>query len=717
MNLGFYIKRLYSENERNKMHLTLFKSISWLIAVVFIFISAPLYSQVSDTIQIDQQTEQIIENISETNDGADIDYSEITEELAFYLENPINLNAADPDVLKRVLLLNDFQIYKLKAYISIAGELATLYELNNIEGFDLETIFKMMPYVSVKPSISAYHINFKDVLKYGRNQLFLRYVQVLEEQKGYSPASDSLMNVNPNARYLGGPQKIYAKYAFNYRNKIRFGITAEKDPGEEFFAGTQKNGFDFYSAHLFIKDFGIFKAIAIGDYHLQFGQGLALWTGLGMGKSSNTSSLQKNPIGVKPFTSADENNFMRGVATTIGYKKLRLSLFYSIMNKDANLGDTLTAEENFITSIQITGFHRTPGELADKHALKEELYGAHLNYKTENFKLGGTFVRSTYNLDLSKDLVAYNQYEFVGKHNQNVSLDYSWLYHSTSVFGEVAMSENGGMAAITGISLRPDPLMNLSLVHRYYQRDYQGIRAAAFGESSKNANEHALYLGTNIILNSRVTIDAYTDVFTFPWLKYRVDAPSSGTEYMVQVNFTPTRTTQMYVRYRQTDKVINFTDDILLNRVVGTQKSSFRYHISYKPLRNLSMKNRLEIATFKTGTNGVDFGYLAYQDASYAFSKIPFTLSGRFAVFNTDSYDARLYAFESDVLYAYSIPAYYYQGTRAYLLLKYSIFKNLDFWFRISQTWYSDKDVISSGLEEILGKTKTDIHAQIRLKF
>ncbi len=680
-----------------------------------LFFSSTALAQVNDSIPVDQQTEQLIEDISEANDGADIDYSEITEELSFYLENPLNLNTADPDILKRVFLLNDFQVYKLKAYISTTGELVTLYELNNIEGYDLETIYRILPYVTVAPSLSPYAINLKDVFKYGRHQLFVRYTQVLEEQKGYSAASDSLLAANPNARYLGGPQKIYTKYGFNYRNKIRFGITAEKDPGEEFFAGTQKNGFDFYSAHLFLKDFGIVKALALGDYQLQFGQGLAIWNGLSMGKT--VGNLQKNPVGLKPFTSSDENNFMRGAATTLGYKNFKLTMFYSYHYIDGNLGDTLSSEESYITSIQETGYHRTAAEVQDKHAISEQLYGAHLDYKTEHFRLGGTFANSDYGMDLNKNLVPYNQYEFVGKHNQNMSFDYSWMYHGTSFFGEAAMSSNGGWAMINGASLHPDPLVNISLVHRYYQRDYQPIQGTAFGENSKNANEHALYLGTNIILNSKITLDAYADMFSFPWLRYRVDAPSSGTEYLVQLNYTPSRNTQMYVRYRETNKSINLTDDVLLNRVVGTEKSSFRYHISYKPIRNLTLKNRLEIATFKTGDKGVDFGYLAYQDAGYSFSKIPLTVSGRFAVFNTDSYDARLYAFESDVLYAYSIPAYYYKGTRTYLLLKYSISRNIDCWFRISQTWYADEDTISSGLDEISGHNKTDIHAQIRLKF
>jgi len=88
----------------------------------------------------------------------------------------------------------------------------------------------------------------------------------------------------------------------------------------------------------------------------------------------------------------------------------------------------------------------------------------------------------------------------------------------------------------------------------------------------------------------------------------------------------------------------------------------------------------------------------------------------RFAVFDTDTYNARIYAYESDMLYNFSIPAYYSQGTRFYLNLKYSVTKYLDFWIRYSQSYYSDLDVISSGLSEIQGNTKSEIKAQIRIR-
>ena len=89
----------------------------------------------------------------------------------------------------------------------------------------------------------------------------------------------------------------------------------------------------------------------------------------------------------------------------------------------------------------------------------------------------------------------------------------------------------------------------------------------------------------------------------------------------------------------------------------------------------------------------------------------------RFAVFDTDSYNARIYAYESDILYAFSIPAYYSKGTRTYFNLKYTVGKFMDIWLRYSQSYYSDLDVISSGLNQINGNTKSEIKIQVRIKF
>jgi hypothetical protein len=41
----------------------------------------------------------------------------------------------------------------------------------------------------------------------------------------------------------------------------------------------------------------------------------------------------------------------------------------------------------------------------------------------------------------------------------------------------------------------------------------------------------------------------------------------------------------------------------------------------------------------------------------------------------------------------------------------------MTFWLHYAQTYYNNRDVIGSGLEEIEGNTRSEITAQIRMKF
>jgi len=144
------------------------------------------------------------------------------------------------------------------------------------------------------------------------------------------------------------------RYRFSNGTKFSAGITGEKDAGEEFFTGSNKDGFDFYSGHVFYKNSGFIKRVALGDYHAKFGQGLVTWSGFAFGKSADVTSIKRPTVGLKANTSADENLFLRGAAVTFGPKKLDITVFYSRKLIDGNLSDldTLNQEEVFFTSIQ-----------------------------------------------------------------------------------------------------------------------------------------------------------------------------------------------------------------------------------------------------------------------------------------------------------------------------------------------------------------------------
>ncbi|MBC8487728.1 MAG: helix-hairpin-helix domain-containing protein [Bacteroidetes bacterium] len=672
-----------------------------------------------------------IENIAESTETI-LDYTELIEDLKYYREHPLNLNYATEEDLRKLIFLNNIQIFNLLAYRETYGNFITIYELQGVDGFDYETIQKILPYVKVgreKPKVS---ISLKKIAKYMRNDVFIRYQRIIQEQKGYSAIDDSLLYENPNSRYMGSPDKIYFRYGFNYFNRIRFGITAEKDAGEVFLknnvndsirnlVGTKlKNGFDFYSIHFSLKDIGHLKALTIGDYQLQFGQGLTLWSGLAFGKSSDAIDIKKFAVGVKPYTSTDENGFFRGIASTIGIKNFDISAFYSSHKIDANLGeiDTLTDETPYITSLQESGLHRTPNELLYKKAVNLMVFGGNVTYKNKRLKLGLTAYKSKLEKELLKDFFPYNQFNFNGTEIIDAGIDYSYLFNKLNIFGEVSVSQNGGWAQLHGFTANPHPRLFLTVLYRNYQKNYYNFFSNAFAEGSYNHNEKGFYTGIRLNLHSKWILTAYIDNFSFPWLKYRVDAPSRGNEFLVQTDYSLSKNVFMYFRFRQKNKQINYpNEEQFIESIVNTRKNYFRFHIEYSISPSVVMKNRLEYVIFKEGNFNKGTGYLIYHDIAWKPPSGKLSVIFRYSLFDTDSYDERIYAYENDVLYAFSVPAYYYKGSRGYILLKYQLTRKINFWLRFAHTYINNRQTFGTALDEINGNTKSEVKVQLRIKF
>ncbi len=661
--------------------------------------------------------EEKIETIAESTD-ADLDYSELIESLQHFKENPININTASSDELHKLTLLNNNQIENLINYIANFGQLKTVYELMTIDGFNYDIIFKILPFIVVEDIKTKTSYKVTDILKYGRQKLLLRYEDVPEMQLGYSPIADSVLAKSPNQRYLGSSPKLLMKYSFAYSDKIKLGVTASKDAGEEFFKGSQKNGFDFYSAYFEIKNFGIIKSLIIGDYKLQFGQGLTLNTGISFGKTPDAANIRRNTNSISPNSSTNAGSFMRGVATTLSIQHIDVSLFFSTKKIDANITatDTLTQEALYVSSLQQTGYHRTPGEIADKNAINELMYGYHINYKNKNLRIGTTAYSIQYSADINRTILPYNQFEFMGKANANMGIDYTYHLTGITFFGEAAISTNGHYAYLSGLQANLDNLLSFSCIYRDYQKDYQNLKSNAFGESSLNANEKGIYLGVNTNITSKITISAYCDYYKFPWLKYRVDQPSNGTEYLVKATYIPSSKTNIYFLYKVKNATINSSEATISNYTDNTSHNTYKLNITYIVHSNISLKNQVEIVNYKAGELYNHNGFLLCEDISYHFIKIPLVISVRYAIFDTYSYYERIYSYESDVLYGFSIPSYYYKGNRFCMLIKYKINKNIDSWIKYAVTFYSGQTSIGTALDMIQGDTKSNIKIQFIIK-
>ena len=88
----------------------------------------------------------------------------------------------------------------------------------------------------------------------------------------------------------------------------------------------------------------------------------------------------------------------------------------------------------------------------------------------------------------------------------------------------------------------------------------------------------------------------------------------------------------------------------------------------------------------------------------------------RLAYFDTDSYNARIYAYENNVLYGYSFPAYYNRGFRSYLNLNWKPYPLITFYLKAGITYYPDKSTLSSSLTQVNDNKLFDLTLQIRIK-
>lgn len=687
---------------------------SLLLAFILVLFPLVLTAQQKEDI-----IQQRIEFISEQLEDESVDLTDVVAQLNYYYDHPLNLNSADRDELEALGLLTDIQISDLLLHIKLFGKFISIYELQSLTYWDLETIFMVLPFVRVDDKLDQVHVSLKEMLKYGKFEAFMRYQRIVEDKAGYEQVSDSILQ-NSNSYYYGNADRYYSRLRFSYRTNFSVGVTAEKDPGEMFFRGAQSQGFDFYSAHAFYKGGKYMQAVAIGDYQIQIGQGLNLWSGYAFNKTADATNVKRSAQPIRPYTSVDETRFLRGAAVDLGLGDFSLLLFGSYKGVDATLtaSDTLAAEDFEASSINLSGLHRTNSEIDRKDALKEIIGGANFRFQRSAFNAGISAVYQGYDRPFIRDTMPYNMYDFRGKSTVGLSADYSWTYRNFNFFGEVAnVTHSSAFANVHGVLIALDKFVSMSLVYRNYDRAYSTFYNAGFREGSRTQNEKGLYAGLKAQLTKSFFVSGYLDAFKFPWLRYQTDAPSDGHELLIQPTYRPNRNLEIYVRYREQQKARNSRDqDNTITEIEDVRQRNYRINFSYKVSDAFQIKSRIEYVTLERPSSEDEKGMIFTQDILFKPKSSPVDIALRYALFDTDSYDTRIYSYENNALYVFAVPAYYYRGSRAYVLLRYTFLRKCDLWFRYAVNIYANRDSLGSGAEEITGNKRSEITLQLRIK-
>lgn len=651
----------------------------------------------------------------------DLDYESIYEVLFQLYLNPIDLNRADSEILQATYILNPSQISSLISYRNDFGPLLSLYELQAVPDFDFATIENLLPFVTLGDSGLRSKKFWERVKEEEQAYLLFRHQRTWESRRGFTP-SDTSANGTISSRYLGDPNNVYLRFRIQHARDFSMGITLDKDAGEQFTwdVKTARYGFNFFSFHFTRYFVGKWKTIALGDFQASFGQGLVFGAGYTLGKGAETvPTVRRSSIGILPYTAAMEFGFFRGIGATRQFKNWQVSVITSHAARDGRISvstDSLDTEENIISTINQSGLHRTPSELSTKNQFQETNLGANVQYShpSGRFQFGGNSLFSRFDRPWIRSAQLYNQFEFAGQSNLVSSLYFNYNWKNFFLFGESARSQSGGTGTVLGFVSSLSKTVDISLLWRKYDRNFHSFYASGFAENTRPINEQGVYLGIQVRPQKRWRINAYYDFFKFPWLRYRVYAPSKGYEWLARISYQPTKNLVAFIQIREEQKDRNLSDsgEPALPYLVKPVKKlngllSLETHLS----KNLFLRSRILLSQVKIEEE-VTHGFMVLQDVQYGQDK--WRLTGRVALFDAETYDNRLYAFENNVLWTFSIPAFSGQGMRYYLLGQYQITPKLTAYLRFSRTTYTDREVISSGLQTIEGPHQTDTALMLR---
>jgi hypothetical protein len=616
-----------------------------LLLIPIFLLSTKIFCQ---EINLPETIIQIGEELAadESDPEAAATYIEKLYELAEY---PVEVNSTNEDEISRLFFLSDFQVKALADYAHASGRIITVYEIAGIPGFDKETAEMMMPFITLgfKGKTVPDSVNWKNST-----------IMNLSLRSGLDDSS-----------YLGSGWKVLTKYKF-ISGGFSGGFTTEKDPGEKYLTGSPPLP-DFLSANLAYKGGGLLRKLIIGDYSAHFGQGTNINTGIRRGLTLSAPGYMSASNEIKPYTSTDENNFFRGIAGELSYKNLDLILFYSKNYSDATLGSLSGNSKEIIETLYMAGIHNKSSLLSKKDAISELVLGGNLTYNFKNLRIGVSFSQNSFSFPV-KPLSRSPEdiFDFEGRRNNAYTVFYNSLIKRILLYGELSLNNSHRSAFVQGLSFRPSDRLAVNFLFRSYDAGYFSIHAKGPGSGSATSNERGILGNFTFEAARHLFISGGSDIHYFSWLKYRCSSPSWGLRQEIRVRFLPTAKVTSEISYSHRLSMADDTETTGIPELKQVITRSIKASARYSIFDNFSTGTRID---YKIVDPSGSRGMLILQEFNYRFRSFPLTLWFRYCMFNTGDWDSRIYTFENDLLYSYSIPALSGVGSRSYIMVKWEI--------------------------------------------
>jgi hypothetical protein len=296
-------------------------------------------------------------------------------------------------------------------------------------------------------------------------------------------------------------------------------------------------------------------------------------------------------------------------------------------------------------------------------------------------------------------------YRFEGNRNSTLSAYYKAVLGKIVIYGEVSANPDKRLAYIQGLSFRPADRLNINLLYRNYDPGFTSFHGTGPFSSSAGDNVRGIFGNFTFEAARHLFISAGCDLRYYPWVKYRCSAPSMAKSREVRIKYLLSEKIAFEAVYNYRFTMLNSQETYGTEKQENVVNNTFKGTINYLLSENLTVGMRLD---YKIAGPAGGRGWLLLEDLKYRFGEIPVSIWFRYCIFKTDDWDSRLYAYENDLLYSFSIPALSGEGSRSYLMVSFKARKFID--LRIK---YAVTDLIS--IHE--SKSNEELRIQAKLWF
>ena len=612
------------------------------------------------------EVEQLIDGSLEDEDAEASDLERIAETRAYYRKRQLDLNEASAEALDALNLLSPAQVDAILERRRVAGDYIDPLELQAVRLLSVDDVRALLPFVTVRrgaeEALTTLKARFKDAT-------------------GFAALRSGYQTTAANVDSWVGPRvPLYLRVRRTAGRQLSMGFVVENDAGERYGGPDNPLLFDYVSAHLYADELpGPIKTVALGDYGLNWGQGLISYTGFGTGKGAFVMDVQRNARWLIPHASVREAGFFRGAAAVSKLGPVSVLGMASRTRPDGAIDtlDALAGELEF-ASFRLGGLHRTPSEIAGRRSNTATSFGGAVGIEQRWGRVSVHYLEHRFEVPFAPTDRLYQSFNFAGDRLRNASVAWQTFLGPVSWFGEAAVDGGNSTAALTGLQLGLDKRTDVSVVFRDYQVGYRTLYNNVFGTSRRPDNERGFYLGIRSQLAQRWVVQGFGDVYTHPFARFRLSTPSANFDGLVRLTYARRRKHSVYVqvRHRDSERDLSAAESGALRTILPYVRTSVRVQGDLRFNKALTLRTRVEYA--RTEEQGEVFhGTVVYQDVLLKPSGRKLSATARIALIDTDAYESRIYAFENDLLYRFRIPAYYGRGYRTYLNLRHRTSRDL----------------------------------------